>query len=78
MIELKNKAVAEKYEITFGEAQKDIHVHVPGKYSGPLSGITLEAADQHVEKENGKLLKPKSAVVKNTSANSISTATKDK
>lgn len=78
MLELKNKDVAGKYELTFGEEQKDLHVHVPGKYSGPLSGITLEAADQHVEKENGKLLKPKSAVVKNTSANSISTETKTK
>jgi len=59
-IEFQNKEVSDKFDITFGDKQKDQHIHVPGKYNGPLSGITLEAAEAYVE-QKGNILKPKAS-----------------
>ncbi len=55
-VEFQNKEVGEKFETTFGEKQKDVHVHVPGLYNGPLSGITLEAAEAYVM-QKGNILR---------------------
>lgn len=57
-LEFKDKDVAAKYEVADAE-QKDQHIRVPNQYQGPLSGITLEAADQYVEKEKGRILRKK-------------------
>jgi hypothetical protein len=60
LAQLKKPEVAAKYEIADPE-QLDQHIRVPNKYAGPLSGITLEAADQYVEKEKGTILRKKEA-----------------
>lgn len=60
-LKLKNPDVAAKYDVAFPDEQKDAVIRVPGLYGGPLSGITLEAADAYIEKQKGNLLRKKAA-----------------
>lgn len=50
---LNNPDVAAKYEAAF---DKDRNVTLQGTYSGPLSNITLEAADLLVKQESNLLV----------------------
>lgn len=48
----KNADVNEKYVSTFGV---DTTIHIPRKYSGPLSGISLEIAALLVEMKDNQV-----------------------
>jgi len=73
-IEFENKEVSDKFELAFGDKQKDVHVHVPGKYNGLLSGITLEAAEAYVE-QGGNVLNRKAAGATSKDLQSVSKTT---
>lgn len=53
MLELKNADVAAKYDAAF---EQDQIITLPGSYNGPLSKITLEAADLLVKQESNLLV----------------------
>lgn len=58
-LKLKRPEVAEKYEST---VEKDITIHA-GKYSGPLSNITLGGAQTIIDTKGTQLVEKKPAPV---------------